>query len=113
MIENYSFGKMVVNGVSYNKDLIICGDRVLADWWRRKGHELAVDDILSSVKEFHPSIVVVGTGKWGMVKVLPETRNFLEKREIKIIIEKTDQAWKRYNQFLASEQPMGVFHLTC
>jgi len=35
MIEAYTFGRMVIDGKSYQQDLIIHQGRVPADWWRK------------------------------------------------------------------------------
>ncbi len=61
MIDSYNFGKMVVEDVAYKNDLIVCGDKIVSDWWRREGHELAVEDISDSVQKFNPSVIIIGT----------------------------------------------------
>lgn len=113
MIEEYGFGKIVVAGIRYDKDLIIYQDKVVPNWWRRNGHELAAADIEKSVEEFNPSVIIVGSGKWGMLKVLPETKTYLENLNIGLVIERTGRAWKAYNKLLQNERPLGAFHLTC
>jgi hypothetical protein len=45
MIENYSFGQMLINGKKYNSDLIIFKDYIYDSWWRKEGHNLCIDDI--------------------------------------------------------------------
>jgi hypothetical protein len=40
MIEKYSFGKIVVNGVTYTNDIKIVQGRVVSEWWRKKGHSV-------------------------------------------------------------------------
>jgi hypothetical protein len=45
MIEKYSFGKIVVNGVTYTNDIKIVQGRVVSDWWRKKGHSVSIEDI--------------------------------------------------------------------
>jgi hypothetical protein len=40
MIEKYSFGKIVVNGVTYTSDIKIVQGRVVSDWWRKKGYSV-------------------------------------------------------------------------
>ncbi|MGB9440927.1 MAG: hypothetical protein WCB15_23500, partial [Desulfobacterales bacterium] len=42
MIEKYSFGKIVVNGVTYTNDIKIVQGRVVSDWWRKKGHSVGM-----------------------------------------------------------------------
>jgi len=40
MIEHYSFGRIVIDGKEYTKDLIIYPDKIRANWWRKEGHKL-------------------------------------------------------------------------
>lgn len=113
MIEDYQFGKIIVNGRPYTSDIIIFGDTVWSKWWRNQGHELCISDIKYAVDDFDPTVVVVGTGRFGMMKVLQETVSFLESRSIQLIIKKTAKACKTFNNLANSEKVLGAFHLTC
>ncbi|MDZ7265608.1 MAG: MTH938/NDUFAF3 family protein [candidate division KSB1 bacterium] len=113
MIDSYQFGRMVIDGVSYRSDLIICGQQVRSNWWRRVGHELCVADIEAEVAEFAPQVLIVGTGRFGLMKVLPETEAFLRSRAIQLIAEKTGVASTTYNHLIGSVKVMAAFHLTC
>lgn len=112
MIDSYDFGKIVINGKHYTSDVIIYPDRVDASWWRKQGHELHPEDLEGVIKE-KPTVLVVGTGKYGLMKVLPETRDFLQSKGIKLIAGKTDDACKTYNQLRDSERVVAALHLTC
>lgn len=113
MIDSYQFGRIVIDGVSYRSDLILCEHQVLADWWRRSGHELCVADIEAVIAEFSPQVLIVGTGRFGMMKVLPETATFLRSQEIQLIVEKTGAAVTTYNRLIGTTRVMAAFHLTC
>ena len=112
MIESYSFGHMNIDGVAYNSDLIVFPDHVKSDWWRIKGHELHIED-LKAVFQVKPEILVVGTGKFGLVKIQPETEKRLQAEGIKLIVEKTGKAYKTYNELSKTNRVVGAFHLTC
>ena len=45
MIENFSFGNIVVNGITYTNDIKIIQGKVIPSWWRKKGHKVSIDDI--------------------------------------------------------------------
>jgi hypothetical protein len=113
MIESYRFGNMKISGTSYSSDLVVCGETVKANWWRKKGHELCIPDISAAIDQFNPNIIIIGTGKFSMMTILPETRGYLESLRIQLIAEKTGQAWQTYNRFSGSETVLGMFHLTC
>ena len=112
MIEAYSFGTMVVDGETHTADLIVLPGRVLARWWRRKGHELGPGD-LEAVLEAKPEVLVVGTGAYGAMQVPPEVRERLEKEGITLIVLKTGKAWTRFNELSGERKVAGAFHLTC
>jgi len=44
-IEHYDFGRIVIDEVSFNKDVILLPDRIISNWWRKEGHRLCMDDI--------------------------------------------------------------------
>ena len=112
-IDDYHFGRIVVNGETYTSDLIILPDHVQANWWRQKGHELHPED-LATVLEAAPEILVVGRGKWGRVLVLPETERLLQERGIRLIALKTEAACRSYNQLCeGGTRVVAALHLTC
>ena len=112
MIDSYDFGKIVIDGKHFTSDVIIYPDRIDANWWRKEGHELHPDDLTEVVEE-KPAVLVVGTGKWGLMEVLPETRDFLQSKGIKLIVEETDDACQTYNRLRGSERVVAALHLTC
>src|SRR5919106_83368 len=44
-LENYSFGRLMVDGQEHTRDLIVLPERVVSDWRRREGHSLAIEDL--------------------------------------------------------------------
>ena len=50
-IENYSPGRVVVDGVELNRDVIVLPNRVLRNWWRRDGHSLVIQDLEDVLEE--------------------------------------------------------------
>ncbi len=111
-IDSYQFGLIVVNGRKYTSDVIIFPDRVRNDWWRKKGHELCLEDIAEVITE-NPEVLIVGTGAYGLVIVLSEVEQALEAKGIKLITEATDKACTIYNQLCSSQRVVAAFHLTC
>ena len=113
MIDTYGFGRIGINGEVYTKDVIIRTEGVQGNWWRKEGHKLAVEDIREVVEQDSPDTLVVGTGKFGLVKVLPETEAFLEQNGVRLISQKTDDACETFNKLVDKEKVVGAFHLTC
>ena len=114
MIDLYNFGLIVINKVPYKNDVIVFPDRVEANWWREEGHNLQLADIQKSLDEVHPTALVVGTGKFGIMKISKEVRQYTEERSIKLHAESTEKAVKMYNRLiLTDDKILGAFHLTC
>jgi hypothetical protein len=111
-VKNYSFGKMEVNGERHSKDLILLPDRLESNWWRKRGHRLAVED-LQEVFDAAPDVLVVGTGAYGAMKVPDETRRAIEAKGIELHIAQTGDAWQTYNRLQEQRRVAGAFHLTC
>lgn len=112
-IEKYSFGSIVINGKKYNKDVIIFPDRVFSPWWREEGHNLSIKD-LEKVIEEKPSLVIIGTGANGVMRVPEETLEGLKQKDIEPIVTKTGEAVKIYNEKTKKdEEVIACLHLTC
>ena len=112
MIEAYRFGRMQIDNGTYTADVLVFPDRVKSDWWRLEGHKLSVED-LDEVLQAKPEILVVGTGYYGLLKVLPETAAHLQREGIQVIAEKTGDAYHTFNELSKAKRVVGAFHLTC
>ena len=112
MIDSYSFGKIVIDGKKYTKDLIIYPDRVDDSWWREEGHKLSISD-MQEVLEQALEVLVVGQGSPGLMKVLPETKERLEKEGIGLVARPTKEACEIYNRLSPSHKVIALLHLTC
>ncbi len=112
-IDSYSFGVMKVDGTKYRTDLIIFPDRIRANWWRRQGHSLAVED-LDDVIGFKPEVLVIGKGASGLMEIPASTKKTLQEEDIEVIAENTGQVWGIFNeQVEKGRKVVGAFHLTC
>ncbi len=47
------------------------------------------------------------------MKILDETKSYLESKGIKLIIAETKKACKIYNELKGKKKVIGAFHLTC
>ena len=111
-IDSYHFGQIVINGKKYSSGVIIFPDRVKDNWWKKKGHQLCLEDIAEVIAE-NPEVLVVGTGAAGLLKVLPEMQQEIEARGIKLIAEPTSEACNLYNQLSRLQKVVAALHLTC
>lgn len=111
-IDDYSFGKIIIEGKTYTSDVIVYPDRVDSAWWRQEGHVLQKAD-LKDILAAKPDILIVGTGDSGLLSVPEGTLKFLESHNITVHVEKTAKAVELYNKRPADKKVIGAFHLTC
>jgi hypothetical protein len=112
MIDSYEFGSIAIDGRSYTSDVIILPERILDNWWRNEGHELCPADVWEVVQA-KPQVLVVGTGYFGRMEVLSETKDYLAKQGIELRVEKTTEACRVYNRLSSSRKAAAALHLTC
>lgn len=112
-IDSYQFGKIVIDGTAYSSDVIILGDSVQSNWWRKQGHLLSAED-LKTIIAAKPSVLVVGCGASGLMKVPDQTRQVLQEHDIQLEALDTDKAVQRFNELSQSgENVAAALHLTC
>jgi len=113
MIDDCTFGRIVVNGKEYTSDLIIYPDGHIEDhWWRKSGHRLSSGDIDKLIQS-KPDVIVAGTGVSGLMKPEQTLEKLLHQQGIKFIAEPNKKAMKIFNKLLSKERVSACFHLTC
>ena len=113
IIESYHFGRMVIDGTSYTKDIIIYPDgSVLNPWWRKQAHVLEEFDIHDLIAAT-PEIIICGTGAMGGMRPSADLKEYLEVHNIDFISQRSSKAVRTYNQLSGSGKVGGCFHLTC
>lgn len=113
-IDGYSPGHVRVDGVEHTRDLIVLPDRVVANWWRRDGHSLALEDLEDVIDEL-PERLIVGCGYAGRLEPDPGVVEALSRRGTEVEALPTDAAVARYQE-LAAANPAAIaaaLHLTC
>jgi hypothetical protein len=110
-IDQYEFGRIVVDGREETRDLIILPGRVVRNWWRRDGHALVLDDLAEVLDEL-PSHLVVGTGANGRMRPDPQAIRQLQNRGLTVEALPTGQAVRRFGE-LHPASTAAALHLTC
>lgn len=113
MIDSYSFGRIIIDGERYTADVIVFPNRVVDNWWRKEGHSLHIEDLKEAFEE-KLEVLIVGTGRWSLVKVPNETREYVESKDIELIIQPTKEACETYNRLKQSgKRVAAALHLSC
>jgi len=110
-IEQYEFGRVLVDGQEHRQDVIVLPGRVVAGWWRREGHELVLDDLEEVLDEL-PARLVIGTGAYGRLEPDPAALEVLRGRGIEVDALPTEDAVRLFAQ-LEPSQTAAALHLTC
>ena len=112
-IDSYRFGKIVIDGVDYSSDCLILGKNVQSNWRRKRGHLLSAEDLEPVIKA-KPTLLIVGCGKSGMMKIPNETRHFLLEENIQLEATDTASAVERFNELSQTKVKIAAaLHLTC
>ena len=112
-IDSYQFGKIVIDGVDYSSDCIILGNSVQANWWRKQGHLLSAED-LQPIIAAKPTVLIVGCGASGLMKVSDEARHVLLEEDIQLEAVDTAKAVERFNELSKTGVNIAAaLHLTC
>jgi hypothetical protein len=110
-VEDYRFGRLVVDGQEHTKDVIVLPDRVVGNWWRRDGHSLVIED-LDEVLDELPERLIVGCGAYGRLHPEPDALTALKQRGIEVEVLETEDAVRRYGE-LDERDTAAALHLTC
>jgi len=112
-IDSYQFGEIVIDGVGYNSDCIILGETIQQNWRRKQGHLLSAED-LQPVIAANPSVLVVGCGASGFMRIPEKTRQSLEEHNIQLEAFDTHKAVERFNELTRTNVNVAAaLHLTC
>ena len=112
-IESYSFGRMMIAGSIYTRDVIIFPDgSIMSPWRRNQGHALAMDD-LAELLAAGPEIIICGTGAMGVLRPAAGLREYLAANNTEFIAQKSSIAVETYNRISGGRKVGGCFHLTC
>jgi hypothetical protein len=113
-IDRYGFGSITVDGETYRKDLFILRGEITSPWWRDAGGHVFAPADLEPLIEAAPDVVVLGTGYFGLVKVLDGTRAAFTAAGTELVVGKTGQVVERFNQLAdAGRDVAAALHLTC
>jgi polyphosphate kinase 2 (PPK2 family) len=113
MIDKYEFGQIVVDGQTYESDVIILPEGVVVgDWECKEEHILHPKDVKSVLKAA-PEVVVIGRGSVKNMRVLPETEEQLKATGIEVLAFKTAKACETYKELRNQRKVAAVLHVTC
>mgnify|MGYP006292877295 CR=1 FL=1 len=112
-IRDIHFGRISIQGEVYTKDLKICGDQVLCPWWRKKGHQVDVEDVQDLIRA-GPEILVIGKGSPGLMQATDRLKNVLQEQGVDLVEAPTPEAVAEYLRLRGQGKKVDLgVHLFC
>jgi hypothetical protein len=119
-IEGYEFGRIVIDGRGYEKDVVILTNGEIIKR-KKKLSKGGVGHTPLSKREFkeylrvdRPDVFVIGRGMHGAMSVKGGVMKIGEKHGIELICEDTAKAIESYLDLLSKGKKVAaLFHLTC
>lgn len=111
-VETIRFGKIIIDGHAYKRDVVILPDRVLPNWWRVEGHVLSYEDLQQALVTT-PEVLVIGTGIFNRMQVSDEVRESVEEQGVEMQALAMREACALYNQLSQDKQVVAALHITC
>ena len=95
MINEYNFGRIVINKKEYTNDVIILDSKII-EWWRGEDHHAKVPDF-KDIPD-NTEVLVIGTGASGVMKIDPSVLDYFKEKKIRVIAEMTEEAVHVFNK---------------
>jgi len=121
-VEDTGFGYVVIDGVRYEHDVVLCGEKVLRrpKELSRKyrglyGHTPLSAEEMRELLNLCPEarIVVIGTGQYGALPVPEEAIREAEKRGKRVIMLRTPEVSSKLSELSGEGKILAVIHVTC
>ncbi len=110
-VDDYTFGRIVLDGQEEHADVILLPTRTVTNWRRRQGHGLVIEDLAEVLTEL-PERLLIGSGYDGRMHPAREAIDELEARGVRVEVLPTPQAVRRYRE-LDPKHTAAALHLTC
>ncbi len=110
-IEDYSYGRVRIDGKVFENDLVVYPDKIAADWYRKEEERVSPVDI-RDVLDYQPAMLIVGQGDSPVMVLTPETRSVLGMLKIPFVERPTGEAVLIFNEYQQEgTKAVGLFHL--
>ncbi|MFW6064487.1 MAG: MTH938/NDUFAF3 family protein [Candidatus Natronoplasma sp.] len=118
-IEDTEFGKVTVNGQTYDHDIVVLSNNIIKrkKWITKEKHGTSHKFTRDEMGEYMETVtsqkidrVVIGTGQYGKLSLLPETEEYLEEKDIEYELKKTSDL---VDEEIDEERSLVIIHVTC
>lgn len=116
-LEYPAFGRIVIDGRTYEHDVVIGPDGRVErrKKWLSKdkhgtSHKLDPEELREYLRDDF-DVLIVGTGFYGYLSLLPESRGLVEGKEVHEL--PTAEAVELFNELWRKKRILAIFHVTC
>ena len=116
-LEYPTFGRIVIDGRTYEHDIVVypSGRVERRKKWLSKekhgtSHKLDPDELREYLRDDF-DVLIVGTGFYGYLSLLPESRGLVEGKEVHEL--PTAEAVELFNRLWGKKRILAIFHVTC
>ena len=109
-IASTSFGRIIIDGKKYN-DVLIVNNKILERDWDSGSHRISNNEA-EKLLMGSPDVIIVGTGQAGVLRV---DSIIIEKirKNAELLILKTPEAVKNFNELSKDKKVNALIHTTC
>jgi len=111
------FGKIVIDGKTYNQDILIdVNGKLIARTnismqYYGNHHTVCREEVKELIEEQKPEYLIIGTGQFGACRLEESIPKICERNKIRLIMKKTPEAINEYNKITGKK--LALFHITC
>jgi len=112
MIDRFEYGTIVIDGQTYESDVVILPDGAVEQWRHKAEHVLRPKD-LDKIIKVKPEAVIIGLGTVGNLKMRPQVEKRLQEAGIEVMAYRTNKACETYKELRGQRRVAAVLHVTC
>jgi hypothetical protein len=112
MIDQFEFGTIVIDGQSYESDVIIFPDGAVEQWQHKDEHVLRPRDVDKIIRA-EPEAVIIGLGTVGNLRVRPKVEKRFQEGGIEVMAYRTNKACETYKELRGQRRVAAILHITC
>ena len=110
-ITHYSFGKIIVDGKTFQDDIAILPDKTVKNWRAKVNHAVQLIDINGLIDESSKTLII-GIGANSRGSITDDIIDFAKSKGVRLEVLNTYDAVRLFNQ-LPKAGLSACFHLNC
>jgi hypothetical protein len=110
-VEAYKHGQILIDGKSYEHDVVISGDRIQLSLESYKPKKRLGRKYIARLLEHLPEVLIIGLGSGAKLGLSSKAIALLEEKQVEWHALPTKEACKTYNRVDDGRHVVAMFHL--